>query len=525
MSRAERLILVGSDISEAARERLPISGRDCWINLHDIGETPPALAPWPGGPVVAHTRGISGVTLRAVPGSNDIRYAAADGQLSDAVPPSVCGRQYRPTLRDAAGKIVPYSSEVWTVDSIRGIVEFRGGRTPRERGFTPPFTIDYWRYVGAFATGPVRPVAVAAPIPQPHFKKIAAGSGINIVDRDDILTISIVAMPVCEVATVPRAPAQTEAPAIVMPQSAAPKTLKADTMAANSGLMITEEKETILMSVVLTGFNVGSSGHGLFRDKSKNSLNFKKIAAGPGLKIGDVQDTLVISLDEASMKKIVLAMMSGVAVADKLAIETKPVAVATEETKPMAVETETKSMATETKPAAVAIETKPAAVATETKPMATKEIKPAATTNYWCFREERPRGTHGGTFTAGRWMTRALNVASDGRTLAENQIRLQPGRYRVRATAPAHRVRAHKTRLYNVSTGVSAVAGANAFSQVGGDTQTTSEVAGMFTVTEKDTRVELQHQAEMTSVITGMGMACGFDDYEIYAVVELWKIA
>lgn len=147
---------------------------------------------------------------------------------------------------------------------------------------------------------------------------------------------------------------------------------------------------------------------------------------------------------------------------------------------------------------------------------------------YILLREEQPLGTEGGDFIAGAWQTRPLNtevVDTDSIvSLAGNQITLDEGTYRIRASAPAFLVGAHQLRLQNITDTLTIAVGAQAYtgSVVGENDQTRSELAYYFTIV--GTKVlELQHQASVTALVNGYGRAAAFD-VEVYAVVELWKM-
>lgn len=148
--------------------------------------------------------------------------------------------------------------------------------------------------------------------------------------------------------------------------------------------------------------------------------------------------------------------------------------------------------------------------------------------HYILIREEQPSGTAGGLFTSGAWQTRVLNteVADTGNnaTLAANQITLQAGTYRVRATAPAYRVDNHQTRLQNITDGTTIAVGTseNSTSGAGEQEQTRSEVSYLFTITSTKV-IELQHRATTTRATNGFGQAASFGT-EVYSVIELFRL-
>jgi hypothetical protein len=141
------------------------------------------------------------------------------------------------------------------------------------------------------------------------------------------------------------------------------------------------------------------------------------------------------------------------------------------------------------------------------------------------MREEQAQNTSGGTFTSGAWRTRTLNVeASDAdnhASLSANQITLDAGTYRLRASASALAVGAHQTRWQNISDGTTTLVGTTEFADTGAQAQTRSIVAGRFTISTSKT-FELQHQCGTTRSSDGFGAAGNFAT-EVYAEVELWR--
>lgn len=130
-------------------ERSPLDQREVWIDRSSIPLSPPAPAAFPGGAISGPVRGISGVLLTSLNGSSRrFKYqGAGTQQFTNIVPASYSNNAYTPTLRDSKGVLVPYNPSVWVADGLLSIVEFRA-QTPVELGYLPPFTIDYWQYIG-----------------------------------------------------------------------------------------------------------------------------------------------------------------------------------------------------------------------------------------------------------------------------------------------------------------------------------------------------------------------------------------
>jgi len=156
-------------------------------------------------------------------------------------------------------------------------------------------------------------------------------------------------------------------------------------------------------------------------------------------------------------------------------------------------------------------------------------IQDVESNNYSLIQHKEDSGTHGGEFTSGSWQTRPLtDIVLDPAgnvTLSSNQLQLKPGTYRIYASAPAREVLRHKTRLRDVTNGKTILGGTSERSSAAAYSFTRSFVMGQFTVNNKSDRIELQHRCSTTRSFFGMGLACDFDEDEIYAVIELWKIS
>lgn len=153
---------------------------------------------------------------------------------------------------------------------------------------------------------------------------------------------------------------------------------------------------------------------------------------------------------------------------------------------------------------------------------------PGATTMFVCW-DEQTVGTNGGTFTAGVWQTRVLNMSAGntgGASLAANQFTLPSGTYRIRAVAPAYNVNFHKLRLRNITDATTDIEGVSAEAasvvNVQLDAHTVAVIEGYITIAASKT-FELQHQCSFTQLSTGFGVAAGFGP-EVYATVSCVKI-
>jgi len=145
-------------------------------------------------------------------------------------------------------------------------------------------------------------------------------------------------------------------------------------------------------------------------------------------------------------------------------------------------------------------------------------------------------GTAGGGQTAGSWATRKLNRecydTGNNCSLASNQFTLGAGTYEIEAMCQYWAAGSAKTRLYNVSDGAvqqdingNSIIGTSCIAYVGSyNCEGQSYLRGRFTLAASKTlRLESRTSAGNTS--TGWGYATSFGEEEIYAVVNLRKVA
>ena len=141
-------------------------------------------------------------------------------------------------------------------------------------------------------------------------------------------------------------------------------------------------------------------------------------------------------------------------------------------------------------------------------------------------RDEKSSGTQGGTFTSGSFQTRTLNTSLtneiSGASLASNQITLPSGTYFIYASAPAYTVARHKLKLRNITDSSDTLIGSTAL--MSADALVSSFVIGRFTIASQKT-FELQHRCENTNSTLGFGVSSDFSVVEVYADVQIWKVA
>jgi hypothetical protein len=145
---------------------------------------------------------------------------------------------------------------------------------------------------------------------------------------------------------------------------------------------------------------------------------------------------------------------------------------------------------------------------------------------YVLLQDVKSASTDGGTFTSGAARTRDLNteVSDTGNncSLASNQFTLQPGTYRMYATAPGFQVGRHQAFLRNITDSSDVLLGTTEATAGAGSTTTRSVISGQFTITAAKV-FEIQHRCSVTRSTDGFGLSTSFNT-ELYTQVELWKV-
>jgi len=148
--------------------------------------------------------------------------------------------------------------------------------------------------------------------------------------------------------------------------------------------------------------------------------------------------------------------------------------------------------------------------------------------NVAIFNETQASGTQGGSATAGSYVKRTLNNtvvnSISGASIASSVITLPAGTYKVEASAPAHRVNAHKLRLQDTTNTATLAVGGNAYEGSVDDSQTSAILSTVITLAGS-TNIELQHRFGTTKTTNGLGIYCAFGDDEIYSQIMITRIA
>lgn len=151
----------------------------------------------------------------------------------------------------------------------------------------------------------------------------------------------------------------------------------------------------------------------------------------------------------------------------------------------------------------------------------TNTIGGAGTNMVSIIKDVKSQGTHAGTFSSGAWRQRDLNTlegnAGSRVSVASNQFTLQPGKYLVYATAPAHDVSYNRLRLRN-TTDTTYVYGMVADADLNGTTSYVT-VSGYYDFTSTKT-LRLEHRCQTTENNDGFGVATGWGS-EVYATITI----
>jgi hypothetical protein len=143
-------------------------------------------------------------------------------------------------------------------------------------------------------------------------------------------------------------------------------------------------------------------------------------------------------------------------------------------------------------------------------------------------RDEKASGTNGGGFTSGSFQTRTLNTSVtneiSGASLSSNQITLPAGTYYIHATAPANAPNNHKTKLRNITDSSDVLIGTTEYMSNSINGMSSSSVVGRFTIASQKT-FEIQHRCETTVGTNGFGIPSSYSVVEVYADVQIWKVA
>jgi hypothetical protein len=148
---------------------------------------------------------------------------------------------------------------------------------------------------------------------------------------------------------------------------------------------------------------------------------------------------------------------------------------------------------------------------------------------YLHVREEQASGTNGGTSTSSTQHVRILNTTVGtnsiaGASLASNIVTLPAGTYEIRSEAPCLNGSAHKLSLYNDSDSADILVGVSVASASSTGVSVLAICSGRFTLaTAKN--IKLRHYISTGTATSGLGLAVGSGSVEVYASLQIWKVA
>jgi len=237
------------------------------LNVTDVRpDVPPMLMPIPNYPPPTsaypgtlsgnnNVRGISGILLTQIT-PYSYHYVGSPNHFSDVILPTYSNRNYAPIIRDSLSVIIPYEPIIWIVsDTADGVITFVE-YTPAELGYTPPLTVDYWRYVGPYVPG----------------------GGLSSVENIG------------------------GGPGLVWESTSAGvaylRTLMADTTPGTEGIVVNTAGDVITIGNSLTGANVGTIGAGtaqVYIDRPGGVFRYRSLVAGTNITLDTVGNDITIS--------------------------------------------------------------------------------------------------------------------------------------------------------------------------------------------------------------------------------------
>ncbi|GGE54343.1 hypothetical protein GCM10007276_34280 [Agaricicola taiwanensis] len=151
------------------------------------------------------------------------------------------------------------------------------------------------------------------------------------------------------------------------------------------------------------------------------------------------------------------------------------------------------------------------------------------------IQDQKSAGAHGGSFIQGGERIRELNTVItntiDEAHLSNNRIALPPGIYEIDARCTAFRVRLHRLKVYNATSGIYIITGTPHYSdatgfesdsQIVGDSNP-AEARGVFSLQEQSF-IEIHHRCSITRNTYGFGMAANFGDNEVFSDIIIHRI-
>jgi hypothetical protein len=143
-------------------------------------------------------------------------------------------------------------------------------------------------------------------------------------------------------------------------------------------------------------------------------------------------------------------------------------------------------------------------------------------------RDEKSANTSGGAGTTGAFTKRDLNTVLtneiSGASLASSVITLPSGTYYIFGSSPAYNVNSHRIKLRNTSDSTDTLLGTTEYNNDGAYVMTRSIVTGRFTIASSK-NFELQYRISANPTGNALGSPNNYSITEVYADVQIWKVA
>ncbi len=144
-------------------------------------------------------------------------------------------------------------------------------------------------------------------------------------------------------------------------------------------------------------------------------------------------------------------------------------------------------------------------------------------------RDEKATTVAGGSSSAATWNQRDLNVAVTntitGASLASDQITLPAGTYDIVAIAPSYRIDRNRLRLQNTTDASTELVGSCNYTAAATDhTIGVAHLSGRFVLSGVKV-LQLQHYATSARATDGLGLSTNDGAVEVYADVQIRKVA
>ena len=143
-------------------------------------------------------------------------------------------------------------------------------------------------------------------------------------------------------------------------------------------------------------------------------------------------------------------------------------------------------------------------------------------------RHETSGTTHGGDAVAATDNVRILNTVVTNEitsaSLSSNRITLPSGTYYIDHVGFAYDCSSHRTLLYNITDSSVTLLGTNAYADVNNEVGNHSFLKGRFTISSQKV-FEIRHYTDAAKGTFGLGVAGSDSRTNIFADVQIWKVA